>query len=547
MKSIYLEHVLDQIPQILANQDRDPLSPSYGSFDRKYWGWKYKDFSDATLQCALSPLIQVWNLDVPDNPYYHHPALFEWIAAGVDFLFKIQHADGGFDQCYPNESAPGNAYELFEPVLFFLEAAQGRILGNKAASLRDKLRKACELTLSRDEDHGNIANHFALYSYASFKMGRLLGDERFEKKGLRLLEKALSLQSPEGWFLEYDGADPGYETRTLYYLSKIAVEFGRDDLFEPISKSLKDFLVFCLHPDGSMGGEYGARNTVLCYPAGFEILSARFPEAASIAKGVRHGLETKAVLSLDALDPDNLMRLAANYLEADRFSKQSPSADASPPCQQENLERFLPQAGLFFKSTPFYYLVLNAYKGGTFRLYDKKSEKLLLSDTSYGASTKDGSILSTNLLVPEASVSVGERKVEIKTSFHKVLQQNMTPFRMIGLRLACLTFLKIGFLSRLFSRYVAGVLFKERKRFPFMLQRSFALEEGSIRITDVIDNGHGLKEIHGTSFSTSVHMASSKYFCLGDLPVLTPARTGGLLVKTVIALEGGTWRIGRSS
>src|SRR5579885_1080323 len=106
MVSVYLQKVLDQVPQILSNQDRDPLSPSYGSFDRKYWGWKYKDFSDATLQCALSPLIQVWDLDVPENPYYHDESLLTWITAGIDFLFKIQHANGGFDQCYPYERAP---------------------------------------------------------------------------------------------------------------------------------------------------------------------------------------------------------------------------------------------------------------------------------------------------------------------------------------------------------------------------------------------------------------------------------------------------------
>ena len=29
--------------------NREPASPSQGSFDRKYWGWKYKDFGDATL------------------------------------------------------------------------------------------------------------------------------------------------------------------------------------------------------------------------------------------------------------------------------------------------------------------------------------------------------------------------------------------------------------------------------------------------------------------------------------------------------------------
>lgn len=557
MTSIYIAEVMAQIPQILSNQDRDPLSPSYGSFDRKYWGWKYKDFSDATLQCAISPLIQIWGLNIPENPYYHHELLFEWITAGVDYLFKIQHSDGGFDQCYPNERAVGNTYELFDALLIFLHLTKDKLPDKKWMSVKQNLRKACEFTLAHDEDHGKIANHFALYSYASFKMGYFFDDTRFIKKGEQLLEQTLSLQSSEGWFLEYDGADAGYETRTVYYLAKLATEFSRSDLWEPLAKSLKNFLIYCIHPDGSLGGEYGARNTLLCYPAGFEILADHFPEAKAVVKRIRGGLERSGILSLSALDPDNLIRLAANYLEAHRFLKQADHVTISIPYEQAPLEHFLPEAGLYFKSTPSYYLILNGHKGGTFRLYDKKTEKLILSDTSYGGRTKNGAAIGTNLPTNDTTISANDGQIEIRTYFCGILQQNMTPMKMIALRIAGLTVLKVDWVARLFSRYVAHTLFRRRKKYPFALRRLFTLKDQSILIMDTIENAHCLKEIMGTSFSTSIHMASSKYFCLADLPMLSPSvitregvdlQTGkqGMLIKTRLGFEKGTWHIERN-
>lgn len=549
--SIYLKEVLEQIPRILSHQDRDPLSPSYGSFDRKYWGWKYKDFSDATLQCALDPLLKVWDFRSPENPYYRNESLFQWITAGVEFLFKIQHANGSFDQCYPNERAVGNVYELFESVSFFLDKAQGKITEEKSNFFWTRFKKACEYTLSHNEDHGNIANHFALYSYTSYKMARLLKDKRFAKKGDKLLEKVISLQSPEGWFMEYDGADPGYETRTVYYLAKLASEFLKNEVLQPLSRSLNDFLVFCLHPDGSIGGEYGARNTMLCYPAGFEILSTHFSEAAMMAKNIRWGLEQGKIISLRSLDIDNLVRLAANYLEAHYHFQPDRNSAGTLPFENPVLEHTLPQAGLYFKSTKRYYLAMNYHKGGTFRLYDKVSGQLVLSDTSYGALTKKGMKISTNLLVKHQDISLNGNTIRFKASFCKVLQQNMTPFKMICLRIAALSVLRVGFFSRFFSRYVAKTLFTDRQMLPFILNRSFVFKDESLEITDSIKNAKELT-LFPTSFSTSIHMASSKYFSDGDLPLLNsslasigPFKTnhgnGDFVLRRVISFVNPSW------
>ena len=53
MPNIYLSEFEVVAKQAYSMWNREPASLAFGSFDRTYWGWKYKDFSDATLQYAV--------------------------------------------------------------------------------------------------------------------------------------------------------------------------------------------------------------------------------------------------------------------------------------------------------------------------------------------------------------------------------------------------------------------------------------------------------------------------------------------------------------
>ena len=52
-----IQHKIDYI---LSKLDRDPFSRTAGSFDRLYWGWKLKDYPDATLQRLVYPLTKYY-------------------------------------------------------------------------------------------------------------------------------------------------------------------------------------------------------------------------------------------------------------------------------------------------------------------------------------------------------------------------------------------------------------------------------------------------------------------------------------------------------
>ena len=135
-----------------------------------------------------------------------------------------------------------------------------------------------EFLVEHEETHAFISNHLATSAAALLRWHKLVNSEAAENKGIKIIESILANQSDEGWFLEYQGADPGYQTLCLNYLADIH-SFRPDlKLQKPLRNSIR-YLLYFLHPDGSFGGIYGSRNTRFYYPSGILCLSEEIPEA----------------------------------------------------------------------------------------------------------------------------------------------------------------------------------------------------------------------------------------------------------------------------
>lgn len=555
MKDRYLSQVLQCTPHILSNLDRDPLSPSYGSFDRKYWGWKFKDFSDATLQCAVMPLMRVWQIQHSDNPYYGSLALKQWIHAAMDYLVKIQHPDGSFDQCYPNERAVGVVYDVFEAMVLYHEGLLQLASEERRQWFRVKMRKAAEFALHHVENHGMIANHFAHYAYISFLMGRFFGEREFELLAESWLRKTLSLQDEEGWFLEYVGADPGYETRNLHYLTKIYQEFSNPSLREPIQNSIQKFLVYCVHPDGTLGGEYGSRNTMLCYPAPFERMSSEIPEAMAISRSLRMSLQRSDTQKLHALDLDNMLRLANSYLEA-YVQPEATGPESVLPCHQNSLHKIFRRAGIYIETTADFYLIVNLAKGGVYKMYAKNPARLILSNTGYAADRLRGPRICSNFDQSSPDWTCDANEIQLTGKFYQTLQENVSVWQFLVLRLLAVSFLRLDWLAIRFRRYIASRLFLRKVPHQMQLMRRFIVENDCILIQDRITNISGIRSLLTTTHSTPTHMASSKYFSLSQIFEqaatdeeidLTIMDGGELFIRTKITKHEGGWRVERNT
>ena len=67
--SPYHPVVLNSIPRLLTNLDRDPDSSNYGCFDRNYWHYKVQDYSSALLQQSALTLALVYSHKFEGNIY----------------------------------------------------------------------------------------------------------------------------------------------------------------------------------------------------------------------------------------------------------------------------------------------------------------------------------------------------------------------------------------------------------------------------------------------------------------------------------------------
>src|SRR5208337_64775 len=201
----------------------------------------------------------------------------------------------------------------------------------------------------------------------------LSGNRIFAGRGLELLAGIFFHQSPDGFFLEYEGADPGYETLGLHYLAKLRSELelagesdAARDLEAAVSRSL-DFLSHFIHPDGSLGGEYGSRACPQVFPGGLEFWARRFSVAEASCRHVVRALAAQRAAGLRDSDIRNEIPLLSSNIWALQSLAAGGSAHPEPamlPCQQA-FDRIFPHAGLYVRSEPGRsFLVFGASKGG---------------------------------------------------------------------------------------------------------------------------------------------------------------------------------------
>lgn len=478
------EHVARQA---LSFWNREPSSPSFGSFDRAWWGWKKKDFPDATLQYGVKLAVEYarrkeQTANLPD-----------WLSAYVRFCGQIQLRDGSFDQVYPYERSPGVVYDILSTLIYVRQSPF--LQGAACSELDGIIARAVAFAVKNDERHGEIANHLAEYAFELFYAGA-------RDKGQEYLERTLRLFDPEeGWFQEYQGPDPGYQTRTLRYLTKTAELLEDDALWGVVEKAAR-FVGHALMPDGSLHPMLGVRSTAVLYPAAFEKLARRDAAFAPLAARVRKGWEGRKVPLPSTLDFENAMRLADDALEAADVAGELP-APQEPTGRVE-----LPRAGLVVDRSAGRSVHVAVKLGGAAVIYH--GDRLVHEDAGYLLET-NGVYLTR---MPEGGEPVGPLK--IRTRFYASLHDELDPLRFVALRVLNLSFLRVGWIGELFKKVVVKRLMTGRRALAVTLEREVALTEQSVVISDEIQDHRKIRPARERLWRcrrlVGTHMASSRYF-----------------------------------
>lgn len=516
----YLDLALAQIPRLLSRCDREPFSQTHGSFDRTYWCWKFSDFSGARFQESVYALAHLWSHEATGAPLAGHADILQWIRAGMAYWRRLQLADGSFNEAYPFEHS------------LAATAFTGFYVGEAYLLVREHLpqedRRAMEAAFGRlghwlcrnDETHGLLTNHLAAAAAALTAIHRITGDAAFGRRAGYFLDRIYRHQSPEGWYEEYGGADPGYQTHATFYLARVWQRTGDAQLLDSLRRATA-FLAHCIHPDGTLGGEYASRNTEFYFPAGFEILAPACPEAASIALFMRPAVRRCQPVGLQAMDAYNFLPLLNNYLFADLAAKDAPETAPPLPCQARGSWQF-PDAGLWIESTDRAFFIIGLSKGGVLKLFRRGpggEAQLAVSDCGWVAETRFGPVSSQSLTRP-CGWNAQPGEILVATEFHRVNQRVIQPWQFIAFRLFCLTFGRWRTAALWLKSLLVKVLISRKRRVPLTLTRRLAWDEDGLRVEDEIrrtGSGLGVSALWTERKFSSIHMGSARYFQYNEL------------------------------
>ena len=375
----YAQTALAAASRLFGAIDRNPYRPTYGCLDREFWHYRTASFPSQMYQEGALPLALLYTADMPGNRWQGEPRVRDLAVAAICFAARSSHADGSCDDYYPFERALGAA-------VFSLQAAARayQLLDLHDTELVAWLERRAKWIAEHDES-GRLTNHHALAALGLLRVAEITGNPTYREAARQRVAQVLAWQTGEGWFQEYDGADPGYQTVTIDCLAKIRRRTNDTTLDEPLRRAV-DFARLFLHPDDSYAGEYGSRGTYHFYPHGFELLAAGNTAAADLADGF---LRTLAVSRQAAFDDDRMfIHRLGNLIEAYQdFSHERPVASDAPASPSVC---YLPKARLLVRRNNRTHTVISAARGGVFKHF--ATALPVVTDAGLIVETTDGRV-----------------------------------------------------------------------------------------------------------------------------------------------------------
>jgi hypothetical protein len=503
------------LPRVLASFDSDPFSPTAGLADRGFWAWKTKDFANATGQGAVHGLARLVAAGLLPGGM-SAASIIARIDLAIRAAGRITAHDGSLVEAFPNEKSFCVTALIAFDILAAADLLRPMVGSAKADEWRAVAGPMIDFICRNDETHGIISNHLAT-AVAALMLWDAAPGSASRNRAEALLDVILRNQSTEGWFSEYGGFDPGYETLGLTYLAHVHLHHPDLGLREPLARSLA-FLLHFAHPDGSFGGGYGARNTRFCVPGGLEALASSYPEAEALSRFLRASSAESLVVTIASLDEPNLAPhfnaccWAAECL-AERAARPLEACPPLPSSLTEHIRHVFPKAGLVIDNNAARYAVVSVAKGGHVSRFPKTGGH---ADINAGVIGTVGNVLfSSQAFQAAPQWRLEGDMIEIDAPLTAVVAERPTVLQFLALRLLCLTVFHVRPLTELVKRHLVRRLISARKECGVVNRRQIVLDDG-IGISDV-QMPPGRVDMKAASGPFSViHMASAGYWQAQD-------------------------------
>lgn len=507
MRERYVQLALPYIPRLLHLIDRNPYSTTYGCFDRAYWHYRTMDFPCGMSQEFVLPLAQVYVHDYPGNRFHGVERIRELAEAAVRYMIPSSHSDGTCDDYFPFERAMG-------ALVFSLYAASEayQLLGMRDEQVVDLFLKRVR-HLERENETGQLANHQAFAALAAYNVYRITGDDRCRRVADDRVELTLNWQhTEEGWFQEYEGADPGYHTCTIDFLAKLQQKRGDTSLVGPLVKAV-EFAWHFMHPDGSYGGEYGSRNTYHFYPHGFELMAPHTEKAGQIADAFLRGIDHDKRYHND--DDRMTAHYVYNFLQAyEDYHRPRPQPINESRCEPQTI--WLPGARMAVSwngreaENGGRYVVGNFSKGGVLKVVDVRGP--VASDTGLIGQLDDGRVVVSHLVQHDSRITADAQRGEftVEGDLCRRRRNLPTPFKFIIFRILLLV---IGrFNANLTRSLLQKILITGKPKTKFRFKRRVKLLDDRVEVTDYIPADVPLRRLSVGADATSIYVANSNVY-----------------------------------
>jgi hypothetical protein len=535
LRQVYLQKALSQVPRLLSLQDRNPLSPTYGSFSRTYWLDKAIDFPDAMAQFAVQCLAMLYAHELPGNVYFGQPKVRDWAVAGLDYWARIQHADGSFDEFYPYERGwvgptALTLYAALESYRVLKEAMPPAT----AERVLQAIRRAAYFVAAGEAEQDHLANHHAMACLAVRGAYDCLGEQYLRIGFERLWRGFLQYHNPqEGWSTEYDGADPGYLSGTISFLAKIYRTHPEAEILDVLRPAV-EFASYFAYPNGHFGGSVGSRQTLHFYPHGFEVLSQEIPLAGALAQRMLQGLATGALVPPEIMPDRYLAWRVAEFLQAYIDARSRASDLPSLPYERPPFRRWLSGAGIYVWRSADLYLVANLAKGGVVKLFETRDGRLLYNDCGLLGRLTDGRMVSSQWIDPKYGISVSDGLLIVEGCLQQMASShNFTPLKMALFRAALAAVGRSPSASHLIKGGIRKVLMQGNRRVAIRFRRSIHLESGHVSVVDEVRRSGAARVtelMFGDEFAVR-YVPQSRYFQPQELNVRGYSLNAGQLAR----------------
>ena len=503
----YKKILKENLTKLLNLYNTDKCSVTYGYGDREFWAWKIKDFSNSTMQGGVHSLAIAIKLGLFEK-VEEKKFIFDVIDSAILAIKNIIDKNGSACEAYPAENSfCVTALVAFDVLscIFYLDNYLDEKCKNDYLNI---IRPLVHFITKHDEKHAIISNHLATSVAAIALWNKITGEtnSRYQE----LLKLIYDNQSEEGWYKEYEGADPGYQTLCTYYLYCAYMITFDQDLLDSLKKSAK-FLSFFIHPNGTIGGLYGSRNTEIFYPGGIISLANEIEEFALIAKF----LEPKGQHILPQnIDIGNYIPLLNSYavaaLNYDKIEHCITNSSISPFFLKTG-EKIFEKAGIYMFSNIKYFAILNFKKGGVLKVFDKNNSVCIEDGGLFGV-LKNGKKISSQKFDDKINFT----NSEIVASFYCTNESLPTPLSFVVLRIFSMSIFKSVFLGDLFKKFIVRLLMTGKNKIDGCVKRKFVFLKDKIIVKEKIQRPKNCIEIGHVGKSKVIHMASSGYLLPKD-------------------------------